>query len=445
MKAAEALRRFAEGRPIGIGDLVDDRPILILAPHPDDESLGCGGLIAAAALRSIPIFVVVMTDGTGSHPNSQAFPPSRLRAQREVELRDALTALGARQAAVTFFRCRDGYLDKDPAEQNIAVTRLVEMVRTHGIGQLFATWEGDPHPDHQATARIAKRVAAAVPSVTAYAYPIWGLTLDDDTDVPGVGPCLRLDISSALSAKRAAIAAHRSQTSGLVPDDPEGFRLSDTDIARFSGREESFAEMTADAGPDRSGSIPTEHFDRLYAGSSDPWGYDSCDYEREKYTATLAALPQRRFKRGFELGCSIGALTEMLAERCDHITGADCAAAAVELAQQRLANIPTADVLELRAPDGLPDGRWDLIVLSEVLYFFSEDDLRGLADWVLRSLEPGGLCLLVSFLGRTDTLLTGDQATERFVAALSGLVIPRTGTRTDHYRIDLLSRPQGDA
>src|SRR5437762_25173 len=69
-------------------------PLLVLAPHPDDESLGCGGLIAEACGRGQDVHVVILTDGTGSHPNSRAWPRHRLKALREAEAREAVAALG---------------------------------------------------------------------------------------------------------------------------------------------------------------------------------------------------------------------------------------------------------------------------------------------------------------------------------------------------------------
>ena len=77
---------------------------LVLAPHPDDESLGCGGLIAAACAGGQPPIVVVLTDGAGSHPNSRAYPPDRLRTTREAETLAALACLGLLEDRVVFLR-----------------------------------------------------------------------------------------------------------------------------------------------------------------------------------------------------------------------------------------------------------------------------------------------------------------------------------------------------
>jgi LmbE family N-acetylglucosaminyl deacetylase len=83
------------------------RGLLIIAPHPDDESLGCGGLIAAARAHNIPVEIIVVSDGVGSHPNSRSYPPPRLRSVREQEAIVAAAELGVSDASVKFLRMSD--------------------------------------------------------------------------------------------------------------------------------------------------------------------------------------------------------------------------------------------------------------------------------------------------------------------------------------------------
>src|ERR1700712_111201 len=81
--------------PVGnLSDVIGSGTCLILAPHPDDESLGCGGLIASCVAAGRTPLVVILTDGAGSHPNSRTFPPDRLRAVRAQEARDAVGCVG---------------------------------------------------------------------------------------------------------------------------------------------------------------------------------------------------------------------------------------------------------------------------------------------------------------------------------------------------------------
>ena len=85
----------------------------------------------------------------------------------------------------------------------------------------------------------------------------------------------------------------------------------------------------------RTESIEPAYFDALYAADPDPWRFASSDYEREKYAATLDALPPRRFAAALEVGCSIGVLTRQLAARCDTLLALDVAEAALAQARAR--------------------------------------------------------------------------------------------------------------
>lgn len=183
----------------------------------------------------------------------------------------------------------------------------------------------------------------------------------------------------------------------------------------------------------RTASIEPGYFDALYAADPDPWRFASSAYEAGKYAATLAALPPRRFADALEAGCSIGVLTRQLARRCDRLLALDVAEAA--LATARAAN-PGVRFERRRIPQEWPDGRFDLIVLSEVLYYLDADAIRRSAALAVASLAPGGCALLVHYLGETDYPTTGDEAAELFIAA-SGLT-PAAAQRTPGYRIDRL-------
>ena len=192
-----------------------------------------------------------------------------------------------------------------------------------------------------------------------------------------------------------------------------------------------------------SDSLPQAYFDALYARDADPWGFRSRRYEADKYDDTVAALGDRRFGRAVEIGCSIGELTARLGQVCDALLGVDIAEAALRSARARNFASPRIRFARMRLPETSPTGPFDLIVLSEVLYYFSAEDRRRVADWAKGELRPGGLALLVHWLGETpDYPFTGDQAVEGFIQeATPGLTIVRQ-FRRDLYRIDLL-RPTG--
>ncbi|MCK0207953.1 nodulation S family protein [Starkeya koreensis] len=188
-----------------------------------------------------------------------------------------------------------------------------------------------------------------------------------------------------------------------------------------------------------SRSLPPGYFEALYARSPDPWRFETSAYEDAKYTATLAALPRPRYAQALEVGCSIGVLTRQLAARCDALVAIDPAERALALARGRCRDLPHVSFVQGLVPEDWPGGRFDLILLSEVVYYLGAEDVVALAGRVMDSIAPGGHVELVHWLGETDYPLSGDEATERFVAALDVRFQPVLRQRTGEYRLDLLA------
>jgi cyclopropane fatty-acyl-phospholipid synthase-like methyltransferase len=192
----------------------------------------------------------------------------------------------------------------------------------------------------------------------------------------------------------------------------------------------------------RTDSLDRAYFDAIYARESDPWQFATSDYERQKYAASLAALPDRRFAAGLEIGCSIGVLTGQLAGRCDRLVAVDVAEAALARARQAVtaAHVAFANV---RVPEEWPAAwsarSFDIIVLSEVLYSLVPADIERVAGLCRTALRPGGWMLLVHYLGATDYPVSGDAATSLFVSA-AGVPVVRQRRETG-YRIDVLHDP----
>jgi SAM-dependent methyltransferase len=154
---------------------------------------------------------------------------------------------------------------------------------------------------------------------------------------------------------------------------------------------------------------PIGYFERLYAASEDPWDMAASWYEQRKYALTVASLPERRYRGAFEPGCSIGALSEHLAPRCDQLLAVDHLPAAVATAQRRLRDRRNVRVEQRAVPEGWPSGPFDLLVLSEMAYYFPASDLKALMEVALRSLTPGATVVAVHWRGETDYPLTGDE------------------------------------
>ncbi|RYE99589.1 MAG: methyltransferase domain-containing protein [Oxalobacteraceae bacterium] len=118
-------------------------------------------------------------------------------------------------------------------------------------------------------------------------------------------------------------------------------------------------------------SLPPTYFDDVYRASDDPWSFETSEYERRKYEATLAALPEQRYASAFEIGCSIGILTRQLASRCDQLLAVDASELPLKKARQRLADQPAVRLEVMAIPATFPTGPFDLIIVSEVGYSFA--------------------------------------------------------------------------
>ncbi|MGE0370746.1 MAG: SAM-dependent methyltransferase [Gammaproteobacteria bacterium] len=180
------------------------------------------------------------------------------------------------------------------------------------------------------------------------------------------------------------------------------------------------------------------HFDRLYQSNPDPWGFRTSAYEQAKYAATLSALGDGKFRSGLEVGCSIGVLTRLLAPRCEQMMGIDIVEAPLREARAWCADMPHVRFERMQVPGTWPAGRFDLIVLSEVLYFLSSDDIGRCADRVRSCLLPRASVVLVNWLGQTDDPTPGMAAAEQFIRATDGALVPALRTWDEGYRLDLL-------
>ncbi len=133
------------------------------------------------------------------------------------------------------------------------------------------------------------------------------------------------------------------------------------------------------------------YFESAYADAADPWDLVS-DYEQRKYALTMASLPRQSYASAFEPGCSIGVLTGLLAQRCDRLVATDGVAAPLREAARRA---PSADLAVGTIPTDWPAGSFDLVVVSEVLYYLTADDRRLVLERTRESLTAGGHLLVV--------------------------------------------------
>ena len=191
----------------------------------------------------------------------------------------------------------------------------------------------------------------------------------------------------------------------------------------------------------REETIAADWFDALYRSDPDPWRFRTSDYERDKYGATLGALRRPRYGQVLEIGCAIGILTRQLAARCDHLLAIDGSDTALEAAQRECASEGNVTFACRMVPDGFPDGRYDLIVLSEVLYYLVVADLTAVADRCCDALLPGGEIVLCHWLGETDYPLTGREASELFADVALRRSLERERLAEDAYLLERFRAP----
>ena len=184
--------------------------------------------------------------------------------------------------------------------------------------------------------------------------------------------------------------------------------------------------------------LDREYFEKLYAKSRDPWSFETSEYESKKYKRTLDALTHRQqsYHRALEIGCSIGVFTARLAPLCTDLLAVDVSERAVATAKERLAGFPHVRVELRRVPEEMPEGPFDLVVASEVLYYWPQDVMLAALRRFEKILTTGGTLLAVHWRKETNTYpLQGDE--------VHGLLLEHThlaNTTTiiePEYRLDL--------
>ncbi len=190
---------MVEQEAVPLTDLQTIGSALVMAPHPDDESLGCGGTIALLRKKGYAVHVLFVSDGTMSHPHSKTYPASRLRALREEEAREALRHLQVDADACTFLRYPDRRVPMShDADFQEAVTQIAALLDEVKPTTLFMPWQRDPHPDHRACWQIgqaAVQQSRTKPRIMEYLIWLWELGTPDDLPAPGERTVWRVNIS----------------------------------------------------------------------------------------------------------------------------------------------------------------------------------------------------------------------------------------------------------
>jgi alkylation response protein AidB-like acyl-CoA dehydrogenase len=186
-------------------------------------------------------------------------------------------------------------------------------------------------------------------------------------------------------------------------------------------------------------SLPSHYFQRIYNRERDPWSFETSEYERNKYDATLRCLPHHRYRNTVEVGCSIGVLTERLSHRTNHLLGLDVSERALEEARERLASSSHVEFACMQVPFEMPEGSFDLVVISEVAYYWQHADLEDAATAFAERQPAGGTLMLVHLTEHVpDYPLTGDEVHNYWLSRKEWK--HTLHERHPRFRIDVLER-----
>lgn len=382
--------------PLDAGELAGSA-FVVLAAHPDDESLGAGGLLARLRAVGAAVTVLLCTAGEASHPGSPTTTPERLAAVRLREFGGALGHL-LPDTEWKYLALPDGQL----AGHREDIRSALQDAVTASAGTndapaeriiLVAPYRHDGHTDHEVLGSVAADVATAG-GHGLLEYPIWYWLWAGPSD-PAWQSWLRLPLSPGeQQAKAAAMAAHTSQVQALSGQPGDEVLLPPAVLEHFARPWETFAWQRPAADAPYVAADAEGIFDAVHTGTEDPWEYTTSWYEYRKRSLILAALPLPKYAAGLEVGCSNGTLSVEIARRCEHFLAVDASPAALAQAARRLEQVPGAATRHLTVPQDWPEGRFDLIVVSEVGYYLAPDELAGLLARVEAAILPGGTLAL---------------------------------------------------
>lgn len=393
--------------------------LVVVAAHPDDESLGAAGLVHRTLCAGADVAVLLCTAGEASHPESPSTTPDQLAELRLAEFgraMDTLAAAARNSAEAAAASSRDvgkasaggagnagtltwrylGLPDSGVARRTADLDdALAELLAAGRHAVVVSTYRDDGHTDHEAVGRSAAR-AARKAGAGLLEFPIWYWHWSEPGHEEWRNWCAVPLDPAALDAKQQALAAHVSQTGPLSPQPGDEALLSPGFLSYFDRGVEVFRWTP----PPRGAGTAAKDFDSLYRRKKDPWSYLSSWYEQRKRAVTMAALPRERYRHAFEAGCSLGLLTEELAARCGRVTAVDASEVALQRAAERLAGSAQVKLLRADLPDGWPDAArdLDLVVVSEIGYFLQAAELRRLLERAKGTLVPGGHLVLCHWL-----------------------------------------------
>lgn len=376
--------------------------VVVVSAHPDDETLGLGGILQQLHRGGAALELVIATDGEAAFADTDAAARARLAGTRRRELYGALDRLGLGGVEVTWLGLPDSQLDRETLAAAL-------RPRLAGASACLAPWPNDPHRDHRAAGLAAWD--AAGPGIAVWTYPIWtwAWRTPEAAALPWGAAARHCLDEAQLARKRAALDEFASQM-GPGPDGGPAV-VGAAVRAHFDSPAEVVFRLAARVTTD------PHRFEEIYAAGPDPWDTESSFYERRKRELTLASLPRARYRHALDAACGSGVLTAALAARAERVTAVDAVAAAVEAARDRGRDTGRVRVAQGRLPGDLPCGPFDLLVFSEILYYLDPGDLAATLDRAEAACGPGADLVAVDWRPATaDAPRDGDDAHRQLLA-----------------------------
>jgi LmbE family N-acetylglucosaminyl deacetylase len=190
---------------------------VIIIPHPDDEALGCGGLLALLRQANQAVAAVLVSDGTMSHPHSHDFSATARRELRYAELRHALAVLGVDESQVLYLGLPDSQVPSTGPAFEAAAEQLASFIAEQQSSTVLTPWRRDPHPDHRASSQLTAAALARLPQPPhRLEYVVWAWERAAPTSGWILGRyCLKSNAPLRLTARNLRLA--------LLPTTPVAF------------------------------------------------------------------------------------------------------------------------------------------------------------------------------------------------------------------------------
>lgn len=407
--------------------------VVVLLAHPDDEALGCPGLLRYLDRAAASVAVVLFTAGEKSHPDSSTHTPEQLAAVRLAEFETALTGLNS-GAVTTVLHYGDGELHQNANRILAEVDAMAEGLPTPLT--IVAPYGDDGHSDHETLGNVAREVGRRR-RAAVLEFPIWywHWAAPDDRawrsweflpDPEGLD-------------REALWEGYPSQTQPLSDLPGDEALLQPEVLAHFSRGGDTFAVTRFDTEPGSTNDASTaeEVFDQVHVARTDPWNLRSSKYEIAKRAALVQALPKREYAHILEIGCSIGALSAELAQRGNRTTAVDVSEQALATARTLYPRVPGLQFERVTIPYEWPSGIFDCVVLAETGYYLTPGQLLHTLIRIEASTTPDFTLVLCHWTGAIDDWpLDADQVHEacREFWPDASLVHHRSA----EYRLDVL-------